>query len=317
LIAEECGKDPEISDPIIQELIITRFKAFLGTTRNKEEIAGIISVLLSSYPTAICLTQIGVVYEEAHAITQARDWYYRAYRADYIHGGLIYAAFLKRIDEDRECETVVRYILANIISVTDVEFVADVVLNGKEAMYRIPKIMEHMLASLISVLEKLSSNGREILTVYLFHAAENATERRDYEKCKWHCLLGLDVMPCYPEVIKIEDFAQLLSQAKNQALVEQPVLLKKNVWLKTTVDTGTEITPIADQLDLDEREQQVVTFLKEHREATEMDLRSVLNTRRVTGTVNGILVKAAEKGVKIIEKRGVGDRGEIYGYTGE
>ncbi|HJK48104.1 MAG TPA: hypothetical protein O0X81_04220, partial [Methanocorpusculum sp.] len=81
--------------------------------------------------------------------------------------------------------------------------------------------------------------------------------------------------------------------------------------------SAEEPTPVANLLDLDEREQQVVAFLKEHREATEMDLRSVLNTRRVTGIVNGILTKAAEKGVKIIEKRGVGNRGEIYGYTGE
>ena len=87
--------------------------------------------------------------------------------------------------------------------------------------------------------------------------------------------------------------------------------------METTADTGSEPAPVANLLDLDEREQQVIAFLKEHREATEMDLRSVLNTRRVTGIVNGILTKAAEKGVKIIEKRGVGDRGEIYGYTGE
>ena len=111
---------------------------------------------------------------------------------------------------------------------------------------------------------------------------------------------------------------QLLAQAKGRALAERPVLLEKNAWLETAAEAGTEEpTPVANLLDLDEREQQVVAFLKEHREATEMDLRSVLNTRRVTGIVNGILTKAAEKGVKIIEKRGVGDRGEIYGYTGE
>ncbi|HJJ96771.1 MAG TPA: hypothetical protein O0X38_03905 [Methanocorpusculum sp.] len=110
---------------------------------------------------------------------------------------------------------------------------------------------------------------------------------------------------------------QLLSQAKGRALAERPVLLEKNAWLETTADPGSEPAPVANLLDLDEREQQVIAFLKEHREATEMDLRTVLNTRRVTGIVNGILTKAAEKGVKIIEKRGVGDRGEIYGYTGE
>lgn len=146
LIAEECSKDAEIADPAMQEFIITRFKAFLDSVRSKEEVAGIISVLLSSYPTAVCLTQIGAAYEEARACTQARDWYYRAYRADYIHGGIAYAAFLKRLGEDRECETVIRYILTNITRAADIERVAGVVLNGKEAMYRIPKVMEQILA---------------------------------------------------------------------------------------------------------------------------------------------------------------------------
>lgn len=318
LIAEECSKDPEIADPAMQELIITRFKAFLDSVRSKEEVAGIISVLLSSYPTAVCLTQIGAAYEEAQACRQARDWYYRAYRADYIHGGIAYAAFLKRIGEDRECETVIRYILTNITRASDVELVAEEVFNGKEAMYRIPKIMGQVLARLTSALEKLSSNGREMLAIGLLYAAGDALERQDYEECKWHCLLGLDVMPCYPAVIKVEDFMQLLAQAKGRALAERPVLLEKNAWLETATEASAEEpTPVANLLDLDEREQQVVAFLKEHREATEMDLRSVLNTRRVTGIVNGILTKAAEKGVKIIEKRGVGNRGEIYGYTGE
>ncbi|MDR0438668.1 MAG: hypothetical protein LBH02_00395 [Methanocalculaceae archaeon] len=317
LIAEECGKDPEIADHAIQELIINRFKIFLDSVRSKEEIAGIISVLLSPYPTALCLTQIGASYEEANACVQARDWYYRAYRADYIHGGVAYAAFLKRLGEDRECEVVIHYILANITHVVDVEFVANVIFNGKEAMYHLPKVMELVLVRLTSFFEKLSSNGREILAVAHLYAADDALERQDYEECKWHCLLGLDVMPCYPADIKIENFVQVLSQVKDRMLAERSVFLEKNVWLETAAITNVEPESVVSLLDLDEREQQIVAFLKKHREASEMDLRSVLNTRRVTGTVNGILTKAAEKGVKIIEKRGVGDRGEIYGYTGE
>lgn len=165
------------------------------------------------------------------------------------------------------------------------------------------------MSRLTSVLEKLSSNGREMLAVGV-SSTQQATllERRDYEECKWHCLLGLDVMPCYHPVIKVEDFMQLLSQAKGRALAERPVLMGKNSWLATAASGDEEAAPVANLLDLDDREQQVVAFLQEHREATEMDLRSVLGTRRVTGIVNGILTKAAEKGVKIIEKRGVGDR---------
>ncbi|MDR3101967.1 MAG: hypothetical protein LBU24_01845 [Methanocalculaceae archaeon] len=227
LIAEECGKDAEFADRTMQELVITRFKAFLDSVRSKEEVAGVISVLLSSYPTDVCLTQIGAAYEEAHACMQARDWYYRAYRADYIHGGIAYAAFLKRLDQDRECETVIRYILTNITRVADLEFAAGEVLGGKEAMYRIQKVMEVVLARLISVLEKLSSNGREMLAVGLLYAAGDALERQDYEECKWHCLFGLDVIPCYPVTIKVEDFMQLLAQTKDRALAERPVLLEK------------------------------------------------------------------------------------------
>jgi hypothetical protein len=263
------------------------------------------------------LTQIGASYEEASASAQARDWYYRAYRADYIHGGASYAAFLERIGENRECEVVIRYILANITHVVDVEFVANVVLNGKESIYRLSKVMDLVLVCLTSFFEKLSSNGREMLATAHLHAAYDALERQDYEECKWHCLLGLDVMPCYPAVIKIEDFVQILSRVKGRMLAEHPVLLEKSVWFGPAITTSVDHESVTNLLDLDEREQQIVAFLKEHHEATEMDLRSVLNTRRVTGTVNDILIKAAEKGVKIIEKRGVGDRGEIYGYVGE
>lgn len=316
LIAQECGKDAEDADVAMQELIISRFKYFLDAVHSKEEVAGIISVLLSAYPTAVCLSQIGAAYEEAGSLSQARDWYYRAYRSDYIHGGIAYAAFLKRSGQERECETVIRYILTNIVRASDVEMVASEILNGKEGIYRIPKVMDQVLTRLSAVLEKLSSNGREMLAVGLLYAAGDALERQDYEECKWHCLLGLDVMPCYPAVIKVEDFMQLLAQAKGRALAERPVLLEKSAYLQS-VEQQDEATPVANLLDLDDREQVVVSFLQEHREATEMDLRAVLGTRRVAGIVNGILAKAAEKNVKIIEKRGVGERGEIYGYTGE
>ena len=47
-----------------------------------------------------------------------------------------------------------------------------------------------------------------------------------------------------------------------------------------------------------------------------MDLRAVAQTRRVAGLVNRIIQKGAEKGVRIIEKKGIGENGEIYEYTG-
>ena len=67
---------------------------------------------------------------------------------------------------------------------------------------------------------------------------------------------------------------------------------------------------------LDERERKILSFLREHKEATEMDLRSILDTHRITGIVNSLIEKTTEFGVTLIEKRGVGDRGEVYGYVG-
>ena len=47
-----------------------------------------------------------------------------------------------------------------------------------------------------------------------------------------------------------------------------------------------------------------------------MDLRKLLGTRRVVGIVNQLIQKAAMQGVSIIEKKVVGEDGEVYEYTG-
>jgi hypothetical protein len=47
-----------------------------------------------------------------------------------------------------------------------------------------------------------------------------------------------------------------------------------------------------------------------------MELRTLLGTRRVVGIVNRLVQKAARHGVTLIEKKGLGDGGEIYEYTG-
>ena len=88
------------------------------------------------------------------------------------------------------------------------------------------------------------------------------------------------------------------------------------VIVETPVEEEEPETRSYDLSFLDQRESAVFCFLKEHREATEMDLRAVLDTRRVAGIVNSLLAKLAEHGMSQIEKRGVGERGEVYGYVG-
>ena len=173
-----------------------------------------------------------------------------------------------------------------------------------------------MQKSLAGVSERLTSKGREMLAAVYLYSAVDALECGNYEDCKWFCLSGIDVLPCYPETISIQDFSDILARVKGRAISERPILMEKaaeaSVETEAAPQSGEEeILP-----NLDDREKKLLAFLREHREATEMDLRSVLDTRRVAGIVNGLLAKTAEFGVTLIEKRGVGERGEIYGYVG-
>ena len=298
------------------ELVIDRYTAFLSAVRSKEEVAGVISVVLSVYPQAVCLAKIGEAYENAGASLQAKDWFYRAYRADYLRGGLAYAGYLKRSGACREADTVIRYIVTNAASVSDLEYAADVILNGDSALYQLEKSRGLVQKSLAGVSERLTSKGREMLAAVYLYSAVDALECGNYEDCKWFCLSGIDVLPCYPETISIQDFSDILARVKGRAISERPILMEKAAEAsgetEEILQSGEEeILP-----NLDDREKKLLAFLREHREATEMDLRSVLDTRRVAGIVNGLLAKTAEFGVTLIEKRGVGERGEVYGYVG-
>ena len=298
------------------ELVIDRYTAFLSAVRSKEEVAGVISVVLSVYPQAVCLAKIGEAYENAGASLQAKDWFYRAYRADYLRGGLAYAGYLKRSGACREADTVIRYIVTNAASVSDLEYAADVILNGDSALYQLEKSRGLVQKSLAGVSERLTSKGREMLAAVYLYSAVDALECGNYEDCKWFCLSGIDVLPCYPETISIQDFSDILARVKGRAISERPILMEK----AAEASSETEEIPQSGEEEilpnLDEREKKLLAFLREHREATEMDLRSVLDTRRVAGIVNGLLAKTAEFGVTLIEKRGVGERGEVYGYVG-
>ena len=297
------------------ELVIDRYTAFLSAVRSKEEVAGVISVVLSAYPHAVCLAKIGEAFENAGADSQAKDWFYRSYRADYLNGGLAYAGYLKRAGAFREADTVIRYILTNAESVSDLEHASDIILNGDSALYQLEKSRGLVQKSLASVSDRLTSKGREMLSAVYLYSAVDSLECGSYEDCKWFCLAGIDVLPCYPATISIQDFTDILSRTKGRAIAERPILLEKAA--EAAEEVVEEVSAEEDILpNLDEREKKLLSFLREHREATEMDLRSVLDTRRVAGIVNSLLAKTADFGVTLIEKRGVGERGEVYGYVG-
>jgi hypothetical protein len=270
--------------------------------------------LVSKDVNVVSLLETARLYEAQNNANEARAWYYRAYRADYLTGGLAYALFLSAHGEARECEKVMLYILSNAKKGDDLVRVASVVLDEPGGMFRLKRLMDQLLKRLEERRHALSSRGLELLAMAFFITASNALEEADYPACKYCCLCGLDVVPVHTTIIRPGDFLRLVQTCKERSVADRPILHAPGLHPKA--GTPAQAPPVAVRLGLDEQEQKIVQFLRSHRRATEMDLRTVLGSRRAAGIVNRLVQKAAKQGVFLIEKKGVGEDGEVYEYTG-
>jgi len=118
-------------------------------------------------------------------------------------------------------------------------------------------------------------------------------------------------VPVTSSHIRPEDFVDLLRRCKEEAIGDLPIMEQRSTGSGT--DEREEVVRKFIET-CDEQERTVIGFLREHHEASEMDLRRLLNTRRVVGIMNRIIQKASASGIVLIEKRGTGEGGEVYGY---
>jgi tetratricopeptide (TPR) repeat protein len=309
LVRDELGSknDLETLGLVIgkyRRYVMTRFPAASATERFLS--------LVSQDVNVASLLETARLYEDQNNETEARAWFYRAYRTDYLAGGLAYARFLSARGEERECEKVMLYILSNVRKGDDLVHVASVVLDELGGMFRLKRLMDQLVKRLEERRSTLNSRGLELLAMAFFITASNALEETDYPGCKYYCLCGMDVMPALTTVIQPEDFLRLIRTCKERSVADRPIMNNVRAHRKAAAPQPS----VAEQLGLDEQEQKIVLFLRSHRKATEMELRTLLGTRRVTGIVNRLVQKAARKGVHLLGKKGVGENGEIYEYTG-
>jgi len=295
-------------------LIISKYRQYLKAHVPEETATRRFLDIVSKDVNVASLLETARFYYDRGNVGEARAWYYRAYRADFLAGGLDYAKFLSAHGEERECEKVMLYILSNVKKSADVGRVASVILDKQGKMSRLKRLMEQLIKKLEERRATLNSEGLELLAIAFFIAATNAQEEMDYAGCKYYCLCGIDVMPAHTRAIKLEDYLQLIRACKERSIADRPIMnapqtKKRSVAVPKSQD-------ISDQLGLTEQEQKVVEFLRSHRKASEMDLRKLLGTRRVVGMVNQIIRKAALQGLSLISKKGVGEDGEVYEYTG-
>jgi thioredoxin-like negative regulator of GroEL len=295
-------------------LIISRYRQYLRAHIPEEDAHRRFLQIVSHDVNVASLLETARFFEESGNVTEARSWYYRAYRADFLSGGLEYALFLSLHEEERECEKVMLYILSNVRKNPDIGRVAAAILDTKGRMFRLKRLMEHLVKKLEDRRETLNSGGLELLAIAYFITATNAQEEMDYAGCKYYCLCGVDVMPAHSHAIRLEDYLQLIRACKERSVADRPIMNAPQVKKRTV--TVPPVKVITDQLGLSEQEQKIIEFLRSHRKATEMDLRKLLGTRRVVGMVNQVIQKAALQGILIIEKKGVGEDGEVYEYTG-
>ncbi|WAC04693.1 MAG: hypothetical protein OS112_09555 [Methanoregula sp.] len=294
--------------------IISRYRKFIQEKVPEPDALSRFLSVVSKDMNIASLLETARYYEDLGNKNEAQSWFYRAYRADFLSGGLEYAKFLAGNREERECEKVMIYILNNVKRSADLHRVAAVIVDEHRPMHTMRRLMDHVVRRLEERRSNLNSEGLELLAITLFVAARHALEDTDFADCKRLCLRGIDVLPAHTRVIQLEDYLNLIKSCKDKAIADRPIM--DMPLLKHRAVQVSSARQIREELDLDEQEQKIVEFLRSHKKATEVELRKALNTRRVVGIMNRLIQKAAARDVEIIDKKGVGDDGEVYEYVG-
>ncbi len=313
--AEALARDllGSLEDMETLEIVLRRYEELLLAARPAPEALARYIAVVGADPTTVGLIRIGEAAERQGALGPARDHLYRAYRTDFLRGGLAYARFLARQGDLRECEKVMLYCAEHATKTADLERVAEVALDAATGMHRLPRLLERLADRLAARRDSLSSFGQELAAVALLARATDAYEAGRYDRAKESCLVGLDLFPVHAGELRLDDFAALLARCKEEAVIDRPVLGRTRTGAAAPEPPAP---PPEVVLALSPEEARLVAFLREHRSATERELRTVLGTRRVAGLVNRLVRRAGEQGMTLIERRGTGDEGEEYVYVG-
>ncbi|KUG15285.1 hypothetical protein ASZ90_015064 [hydrocarbon metagenome] len=300
-----------LDDPAFLTDLLSLYREFLLTYFPVKTAVQRFIAQVSPTPHVVCLLATARLYEDIGDAGEAKSSYYRAFRSDYHAGGMAYARFLARQKDIRECEKVLLYVLNTIKKTRELESAAAFILDEEWRLYRQVRLRDRIVQALEAHLSSLGSSGLEYLSVGYLVSASSALREQDYQACKEFCLRGLDIVPVTSSHIRPEDFVDLLKRCKEEAIGDLPIMEQRSTGSGT--DEREEVVRKFIET-CDEQERTVIRFLREHHEASEMDLRRLLNTRRVVGIMNRIIQKASASGIVLIEKRGTGEGGEVYGY---
>jgi tetratricopeptide (TPR) repeat protein len=302
-----------LDDPGFLSELLAGYREYLFTYYPAREAVARFLLQVSGTPHVVCLLSTAQLYEHIGDLSEAQSFYYRAYRSEYLSGGMAYARFLARQNDRRECEKVLLYTLNNVKKTRDLESVAGFILDEEWRFFSQRRILNRLVRALEGHIPALGSGGFEYLSVAYLLSASGALKERNYRACKEYCLRGIDVVPSLSSHIRPEDFLELIRACKEQTLSDIPVMEQR----KEDTGMNEREEALAKFIDsCDDQERKIIEFLRTHREASEMDLRQLLNTRRVVGIMNRIMQHGASSGFVLIVKKGSGQGGEVYAYNG-
>jgi tetratricopeptide (TPR) repeat protein len=295
--------------------ILQLYRRYITAQFTQDEARTRFLALVPGDTNVFSLIETAQMYRDQGDPGEARSWYYRAYRADYLNGGLPYAEFLASQGDDRECEKVLLYILGNVRKPADLSRVAAAVTKKNDGtLNKMRRLTKELIRRLEDRRELLGSAERESLAAAYLSSAADALSREDYAASMHDCLCGIDVLPAYSRDCHPDDFLLLIHHTKEQMLTDCPVVTAPRPEKKAA--SLRPVQAICDVMALSESERKILTFLATHRRASETDLRRLLGTRRVAGIVNLLIRKSAAQGIMLIEKKGMSAEGEIYEYCG-
>ena len=263
-----------------------------------------------------CLTGIARMYCTLGERDSARAWFYRAYRSDFLNGGLPYAAYLAETGEDREAEKVFLHILSNVRRSADLARVsASLVADGSNLLLRMKRLNTELIRRLEECRTVLGTAEKECLAGAYLAQAEDALVREDFPAGIQSCLRGIDALPPYSGRFRPESFLSLIRRSKEQMPADISAFPGDGPKTQE-IPRRRPVAEIADRLALPDQERTILAFLATHGRASEAELRRLTGSRRVAGMVNSLIRKGAAQGIMIVEKKGMGAEGEMYEYCG-
>ncbi len=238
--------------------------------------------------------------------TMARDLYFRAFRSDLILGGSAYAGYLRKKGDIHEYRKILMYMIRTVRKIRDLEMITGMILDHQPD----PDILELLAERFRSMSHLLSTRGRTYYGRILLSLSVHARETGSGQAGELLCIEALSVLPA--DVGEVGD-----------ALFHELMLCKKSCFslpVRRSTSPGESLPRRSMEnlipSGLDPVEESVLLYLARHQICSETELRKVAGTNRVAGLINRIIRKLSDQGIRLIEKDGFGESGEVYRYAG-